>query len=118
MSSNLKSTATIKFNIFRSDLILDIRHKLQYFLEFTTKNNLIAQIKRFENINKDKKIEIKKRKKKKFKSFDTKNFKNSKNLKHKLKDNNKNDQKRNSKSNIDKDNLNRILVDEKSRLFR
>ena len=118
MSSNLKFIVVIKFNIFRSDLILDIRHKFQYFLEFTTKNDLVAQIKRFENVNKNKKVEVKKRKKKKFKSFDTKNFKNSKNLKYKLKNNNKNDQKENSKDNIDKNNFNRILVSEESRLFR
>ena len=118
MSSNLKSTITIKLNIFRSNLISNIRYKFQYFLEFTTKNDLVAQIKYFENTNKNKKIEIKKRKKKKFKNFDTKNFKNSKNFKHKFKNNNKSDQKKNSKNNIDKDNFNRILVDEKSRLFR
>ena len=118
MSSNLKSTVAIKFNIFRNNLISNIRHKFQYFFEFTTKNNLVAQIKRFENVNKNKKVEIKKRKKKKFKNFDIENFKNFKNLKYKLKNNNKSDQKRDFKGNTNKDNFNRILVDEKSRLFR
>ena len=65
LSSKLKSTSKMKLNVFHSDLLKKTRQKLKYFLEFETKIDFIAQVKRFENVDRKKKTKFKKRKKKK-----------------------------------------------------
>ena len=101
----------MKLNDFHSDLLKKTRQKLKYFFEFETKIDFIAQVKRFENVDREKKTKFKKRKKK------NKEFDNENNNKNKNKRNKSND-KKNYKNKVDKDNLNRLSMSKKKRLFR
>ena len=114
LSSKLKFTLKMKLNVFHNDLLKKTRQELKYFLEFETKINFIAQVKRFENVDKEKKTKFKKRKKKN-KKFNNEN--NNKNIKNKNKRNKSND-KKDYKNKVDKDNLNRLSMSKKKRLFR
>ena len=104
----------MKLNVFHNDLLKETRQELKYFFEFETKINFIAQVKRFENVDKEKKMKFKKRKKKN-KEFDNENNNKSKSKKFKSHD------KENHKSKFDKfdkSNLNRLSMNKKKRLFR
>ena len=114
LSSTLKFTLEQKMNAFYSDLRKKVRKKLKYFLKFTKKIDFIAQVKRFENVDREKRLNTKKRKKRD-KKFDNEN--NSKSKSKKFKDHDKKDHK-SKLDKLDKSNFNRLSMSKKKRLFR